>query len=234
MIINIRPSTFGGAVRNGDLVAVVNVIQHLRKSDPSIKFHMLPGSINSADYCMQFYNFLLETTDFFSAEPGNRMLPWHKVNLWDFRDISGDCVSIKNETPMKKKICIFPVLDATYNTYRNWPLEHLQNMIAHYSSSGFDEYERVLCVKSVPQNLDLHKFSLTTDFMQNIHNIMDCEIFIGGDTGTSHFAWALDRGPRELIYWSSSRGLVHTLPFYLVSGKGSLNSYYVNCDGSTF
>jgi len=141
---------------------------------------------------------------------------------------------IPNETPMKKKICVFPVLDAPYNTYRNWPTEVFQKILDQYSSEEYDEYERLVCIKSLPQNINLGKFTCSTDFMENIQNILECEIFIGGDTGTSHFAWALERGPKELIYYNSSRGLIHTMPFYLIAGKGKTRTYYLNFDGSTF
>ena len=234
MIINIERGIFGGPCRNGDLIGVINVIQHLRKEDKDITFYMAPGSIDSADYCQKFYTFLVQHTDFFSLEPGLHSVPWRNINLWDFRDIIGDNVSIKNCVPMKKKICVFPVIDAPYNTYRNWPLNVFQDIIDKYSDEEYDGYERVVCIKDLPPNINLKKFSYNTDFMQNIKNIMDCEIFVGGDTGTSHFAWALDRGPKELIYYNSSRGLIHTMPFYLISGKGTVKTYYLNFDGSTF
>lgn len=234
MIVNIHPGTFGGPMRNGDLVAVINVIEHMRKTGGSdLKFHLLPGSISQEDYCIKFFHFLLDTTDYFTLTPGENHLGWNNVNLWDFRDIIGDNVSIKNDTPMKKKICIFPVLDAPYNVYRNWPQETLQQYIDHYSGSQFNEYERVLCCKEIP-NVDVKEFGISTDFMANIHHILDCEIFVGGDTGTSHFAWSLNRGPKDLIYVNSSRGLIHTMPFYLIHGKGIAKTYWLNVDGANF
>jgi ADP-heptose:LPS heptosyltransferase len=60
---------------------------------------------------------------------------------------------------------------------------------------------------------------------------MSAETYIGGDTGTSHFAWALDKSPKNLIYYSSSRGLVHTLPFYALEGKGKIKSYWLDFEG---
>jgi hypothetical protein len=234
MIIDVGVGVFGGPLRNGDMIGVINVIQHLRKTRPGTKFYMKAGSINSADYCVKFFEYLMKTTDFFSPTPGNQDLMWRNVNLWDFRDMIGDNVSIKNDTPMKKKICVFPVLDAPYNTYRNWPTEVFQNILDNYSSQEYDEYERIICIKDIPQNINPQKFSYSTDFMENIYHILDCEIFVGGDTGTSHFAWSLDRGPKELIYHNSSRGLIHTMPFYLIHGKGTTKTYWLNVDGAHF
>ena len=73
---------------------------------------------------------------------------------------------------------------------------------------------------------------ISTDFMENIEHIMTAEIYHGGDTGTSHFAWALKQGPKELHYHASSRGLVHTLPFYLIEGKGKYHGYWINMENT--
>ena len=71
---------------------------------------------------------LFRSTDYFSAFEGTESLPWRRVNIWDFRDISGDLVKIPNILPMKKKIVIFPLTDAPYNQWRNWP-SHLLNAL---------------------------------------------------------------------------------------------------------
>ena len=63
---------------------------------------------------------------------------------------------------------------------------------------------------------------------------MDAEIFIGGDTGTTHFAFSLDRAPKELLYYGSSRALVHTLPFHLLNGKGRMSNYWLDFEGTTW
>jgi ADP-heptose:LPS heptosyltransferase len=70
--------------------------------------------------------------------------------------------------------------------------------------------------------------------MENINHIQTAEIFIGGDTGTTHFAFSLDRGPKDLIYYNSSRGLIHTLPFYLLEGKGKMATYWMDFEGTKF
>ena len=110
MILNINEGVFGGPVRNGDLIAVANVVAHLRKSNhPELKFYMKPGSVNSAQFVQEFFTFMKTNTDYFSEQPGNEDLPWKKVNLWDFRDVIGDNVVIKNPLIMVKKIVVFPL-----------------------------------------------------------------------------------------------------------------------------
>lgn len=233
MIINIEPGTFG-EVRNGDLVAVCNVVAHLRKvnNNPNIKFYMKPGTMSKDIYVQDLHSFLISSTDYISAFEGTESLPWRKVNLWDFRDISGDLVKIPNQKKMEKKIVIFPLTDAPYNTYRNWPSHVFSQIIEKYSSPEYDDYQRIICSKDGFATTD--KWQVSTDFMKNLVHIMDAEIFVGGDTGTSHFAWALDRGPKDMIYYNSSRGLVHTLPFYLMEGKGRMATYWLDFEGTSW
>ena len=153
MILNIEPGTFG-AVRNGDLVAVANVIEHLRKTNnnPNIQFHMKPGSISDEKYVQDFHTFLIGMTDYFSSFEGTESLPWRKVNVWDFRDICGDLVKIPNSLETKKKIVIFPLMDAKYNQWRNWPGDVMQKILDRFNKPEYESYEKIIC----------HKFDLNT------------------------------------------------------------------------
>ena len=236
-IINIEPGTFGGPLRNGDMIGVANVVEYLRKvkNDPTIKFHIKgawPHGVSSEKYCQDFHSWMIGMTDYFSATEGTHSLAWRRINVWDFRDISGDLVKIPNNLEMKKKIVIFPLFDAPYNTYRNWPAELFTQLIGKYSVPQYDDYEKIICIKDQQGKPNYDKWTYSSDFMENIRHIQEAEIFIGGDTGTSHFAWSLDRGPKELIYYNSSRGLIHTLPFYLTQGKGKLNTYWLDFEGT--
>lgn len=231
-IINIEPGTFGGPLRMGDLVAVCNVVEHLRKinNNPEIRFHVRAEATSTDRSVQDFHSFLIGMTDYFSSFEGQESLPWRRVNLWDFRDICGDLVKIPNNKPMKKKIVVFPLRDAPYNTYRNWPPHVFSQIIEKYSSSEYDDYERIICSKDGFSAND--KWQVSSDMIQNLNHIMSAEIFIGGDTGTSHFAWSLDRAPKDLIYYNSSRGLIHTLPFYLLQGKGRMSTYWMDFEGT--
>jgi hypothetical protein len=234
MIINIRKGVFGDCIRNGDLIAVANVVEHLRKvnNNPNIRFWIDPSATSSERYVQDFHSFLIGMTDYFSTFEGQEELPWQKVNLWDFRDISGDLVKIPNNKETKKKIVIFPLRDAPYNTYRNWPTHVFSQIIDKYSSDEYNEYERIICSKDGYSTNE--KWKVSSDIVENLTHIMESEIFVGGDTGTTHFAFALDRPPKELLYYNSSRGLVHTLPFYLLSGKGKMATYWLDFEGSKF
>lgn len=228
MIINIRKGVFGDCIRNGDLIAVANVVEHLRKinNNPNIKFWIDPTAMSSERYVQDFYSFLIGMTDYFSAFEGQEDLPWRRVNLWDFRDISGDLVKIPNNKVMKKKIVIFPLTDASYNHYRNWPKELLPQLIKKYSTDVYKDYVKIICSKESAYFGE--EWTCSTNIIDNLNHIMDAEIFVGGDTGTTHFAFALDKGPKEMLYYNSSRGLVHTLPFYLLEGKGKMATYWLD------
>jgi ADP-heptose:LPS heptosyltransferase len=237
MIINIEPGTFGGPLRMGDLVGVCNVVAYLRVkyNQPSLRFFLKPGTINQSEHCLKFHSWLIAHTDYLSAFEGNESLPWRRVNLWDYRDISGDHVKFQNYTDPKKKIVICPVFDAPYNTYRNWPKQEFEEQIKFYHDVCKD-YEKIICISNksllpceVPES-----FKISTDFLENLQHIMESERYIGGDTGTSHFAWSLDRGPKDLCYVNSSRGLMHTMPFYLLSGKGRASTYWLDFEGTSW
>jgi len=232
MILNIVKGLFGDTLRNGDLVAVGNVLEYLRIRDknPELKFYMKPDTLSPASYVQQFFFWLTENTDWFSLTPGDKFLDWKHCNVWDFRDISGDLVKIVNYRSVEKKVVIFPVLDAPYNAWRNWPQEVFQQIVNEYGGEKYKDYRKIICI--TPNiKISVNGWEISTDFMTNIDHILTADTYVGGDTGTSHFAWALDRSPPNLVYWSSSRGLVHTLPFYSLRGKGQINSYWLNFEG---
>jgi hypothetical protein len=236
VIINIEPGTFG-TVRNGDMIAIANVLEHIRKTNnnPLIQFYLKPGNISGDTHCQTFYEIMLKMTNYFSPEPGDQSLPWRKVNVWDFRDISGDLVKIPNNAPIGKKIAVFPLFDAPYNQWRNWPKHVYEQIIQKFSTEEYKDYEKVICIKGhFGDSCPFEGWRYSTNFIQNYYHITTAEIFVGGDTGSSHFAWALDRGPKDLLYYGSSRGLIHTLPFYLLEGKGKMTTYWLDFEGTQF
>ncbi len=234
MIINIEPGTFG-TIRNGDMIAVANVLEHIRKTNnnPNIQFHLKDGNISPDIHCQTFYEIMLKMTNYFTKEVGTESLPWRKVNVWDFRDISGDLVKIPNNAPMEKKIVVFPLFDAPYNTYRNWPKDVYEKILQIYDKEEYKDYEKIICKKGEPtESCPYAGWRYSTNFVQNYYHITTAEVFVGGDTGSSHFAWGLDRGPKDMIYYNSSRGLVHTLPFYLMQGKGRMATYWLDFENT--
>jgi hypothetical protein len=229
-IINIPLGTFGGPLRNGDMIAVGNVVEYLRlREHPQIQFYIQPDAISQEDYCQKFFKFLTENTNYFSLTPGQDTLPWKNINLWDFRGVSGDLVKIQNPRQQEKKIVIFPLFNAPYNTYRNWPEPLFQELINRHSTEEFKDYKKVICTAD---EITCPGWEISKDFMTNIEHIMTAEIFIGGDTGTSHFAGALFDGPTHIRYYYSGHGLIHTTPFYALQGKGQIVPYWKDPENS--
>ncbi len=59
-IINVEPGTFGGPLRNGDLIGVANVVEHLRQTnDSKLQFHIKDEAISPEKYVREFNSFLL-------------------------------------------------------------------------------------------------------------------------------------------------------------------------------
>lgn len=235
MILNIRPGTFGGPARAGDIVAICNVIQHLRNNNPELKFHMLPGTIHESQHCQLFFKYMVDNTNYFCEEPGSHLLSWNRVNVWDYRAISGDLVFIPNEEKVINKVVIFPLFDAPYNGYRNWPKEIFYQKIEKYFDN-YSEWERVICIadeKLLPPG-DYNNYTISTNFLENLQHIKTCRRFIGGETGSSMFASALVGGPESLRYVLSNRCLIHTMPFHLLDGKGKIEQYWLDFEGTAW
>lgn len=234
MIYNVPADAFGPlGTRNGDLIAICNIIEWMRKrnNDSSIQFY-LPHVLNKDDYIHKFYDFLCNNTDYLSVTRGDKTLSFHNIGVWDFRDIIGDHVVIKNNRKQEKKIVVFPVYDAQYNVQRNWSIEVLKRIMEDCRKQ-YPNHEKYICAKEQPPAglINTDEFKVSTDFITNIEHIMSSEVFYGGDTGVSHFASVLDKGP-ELNYIYSSRCLIHTLPFYFLSKrKGNLKTYWLDFVG---
>ena len=225
MIINIEPYNFS-TLRNGDMIALLNYLWHLRKHPPlygDVQFHVPDRSLGQGQHCKDFRDFLVKR-GFLSEEPGTAILDpmMSGVNLWEVRSQTGDLVKLNINVFKEKLICIAPVMDAPYNTYRNWSNEMLQDIINHYEQEKYDDYGKILCVApGLNFNIKPTKFAISTDLIQNLHYIAKCSHYIGGDTGTSHYASAID-DDKKRYYFYGSVGLLHTTPFYAMQGQGKI------------
>lgn len=226
MIYNVAKGTFGNELRMGDIVALANVVEHFRNLQDSgdIKFFVDKNAIQNRQYCHEFYQWMTENTDYFSSIPGQEYLPWRRVNLWDYRDIAGDLVSIPNKQQRMNKIVICPVVNSDYNVYRNWPNNVLSNIIKECKIK-YSNYEKVILSQN---EIEIPGYRNSTNLLENLYHIQTSSLYIGGDTGLSHFAGALEQGP-EPLYYMSSRGLIHTLPFNLLSKhRGQIKTYWLD------
>ena len=223
-IFNIQPHTFD-LVRNGDMIAIMNVVEHLRQREnrQDISFYIEPAAMAKNPYCEQFLKFLQSKTNHLVMERGENILNKH-IHVWTYRMEVGDLIKLPNHHHTQKKICIFPVFDSQYNTYRKWSQSLTQEIINRFSTTEYANYEKVFCaIGNPPFNIDLHDFKLSIDFTTNVDHIMTSEIYVGGDTGLTHFASVLDTAHPKKIYYMSKHSQKDTLPFY--HDKGEMNWY---------
>lgn len=229
MIININDKNFGGPMRMGDIIGCANVVEHFRQLQNSpIKFYCHPSALQPTTYVQNFYSWMVLNTDYFSLSPGQIDLDWARVNLWDYRDIAGDLVKISNNSLQEKKLVLMPLFDADYNVYRNWPIK-LYNEILSECETKYPDYDKVLVSKNLPAP---NNWRVEHDLARTLDEIKSACVYIGGDTGLSHFVGALDKGP-DPIYYYSSRGLLHTTPFNWYSHKkGQLRTYWLDFENT--
>lgn len=229
MIFNIKLGTFGGPLRLGDLLGVANVVEHFRQveKNPDIKFHLDPGSITQTKYVLEFYDWLLYNSNYFTLSRGNEYLPWERVNIWDYRDMSGDLIRIDNNHNKQKKIVVNPLFDAPYNTYRNWPMSVYNKIINEYNE--YTDYEKVLISSS---KIESPGWKTVTDMADVILEILTCEKYIGGSTGLSLFASAIENPP-QAVHVMSSRCLLHTLPFrWQTDQRCRIDTYWLDFENT--
>lgn len=219
MILNVTPENFGGPMRNGDLIALCNLVQGLRNDSthPNLQVHVPDNAIQPQEYIKQMRNWLLQNTDYLSDQLGFASFADNNMNLWDLRCVYGDVVTIKPRRPQVNKIVIVPLFDATYNFYRNWSVPMFEEICQFYSSSTYDGYDRIILAPSaIPYNT--YKFDVCYNFLIGLEHLQNCSHYIGGDTGLSHFVSVLDDSKR-INYFYGSHGLIHTNPFYTGVGK---------------
>lgn len=236
--INVHPDLFGppltlGNLRMGDLIACCNFLEYLQPGYDNLQMYIPDESLFPSDHVFKMRNWLETNTNYITTKPNNLIeidvypgtdetYP-HMYNLWNIRqdvlvrrqnvfDIP-DAVKIVNVVEIKQKVTICPLMDAPYNADRNWSMELLQNLINGWNYLSDHHYEMILISKEPIEGLDIRKFVYSHDFETNLRHVMECDIFLGGDTGMSHFASALTRRPLCKFYYPKST-YGTTNPFY--------------------
>jgi len=233
IVINIKGQQFGGLLKMGDLIATLNVLQYMRNSNnnQSIKFYMSDSELQpNKDYVKLFKDFLLDYSNYLSPIPGDYEFEGF-VELWGFRELTGEFIQIENKEELKKKICIFPLLDANYNTERTWTNELFQEIIDSFYVDDYINYEKYICtMNKLPLSIDIKDFKVNLNFIENLNHLIECEYYVGGDTGMSHFVSVLNNPSRKMSYyynegyhggWRS----IFTAPFYINIGKAQMNFF---------
>lgn len=202
-------------VRNGDLVALANVVEHVRRRDgnPAVRFHITDEALHATDYCRRFRAWLIRHTDYFDPEPSGQHLALTNANQWMYRGAVGDLVSIRNPCATRPKIAVFPLLDAPYNVYRNWPHPVLAEILERFQRPPWADCQRVICSRrGLPDGIDPAGYQVSHDFAANLIHLLEAAVYVGGDTGMSHLAGVLDRGPTPYFYLHGRASELITLP----------------------
>jgi hypothetical protein len=204
-----------GNLRMGDLVAVCNLVEYMRKKEgfpTDLSVYIEHDALFPEKHVYQFHDWLCDNTDYISNYPGKQQ--WNiefpsgtdqtypnMVNLWNIRkdvkerkqnifDID-DLVKFENPYYIYGCIVIAPLMDAPYNANRNWSLEMLQKLVARFSTKG-QFYKKVILSKQEIPGLDRMDFKYSHNFYDNLYFVQSCNVYIGGDTGFSHFCGAMD------------------------------------------
>jgi len=207
-IINIPKSAHDGPVRMGDLTFMLFKLHWEREQckDYYLRFHLPDSNIElneswgavSADFRIKYKHWLESRLEILSTEPGTE--DYHGVlHWWSHRESYENRISIPNPEPVKNKIVIFPLIDARYNQERNWPIRVFQEILNEYRS--YEGYERVICSANTFRNINTEGYTISTDFMDNLNHLLESNIYVGGDTGFTHLAAALDKPERLLKYY---------------------------------
>lgn len=234
--IHVTPRLFGGPLRAGDIIASANFLEYLNKYEngpnwQDMKLYIPHELIYPQDHCMDMYLTLLETTNYITQFP-DELLELHVIpgtdptysdmyNIWNIREdvliprqnlfTIPDAVVIPNHEPsIDNKVVIAPLLDAAYNHERNWPFEETQKILNWYCHC-IDLEVIIACKK--PIDFDIGHASYSHNYLDTLQHIRTCGIFVGGDSGLSHYASALQHGPEcEFHYSKNTYGT--TCPFY--------------------
>ena len=240
--IYVHPDLFGppltlGNLRMGDLIAACNFLEHIREdqNDPELRMYIPDESLFPANHVFKMRNWLLINTNYLTnfpdqlikldVIPGTDETYANMYNLWNIRkdvldrkqnvfDIDDAVTLFAPSFPKKSRnYVICPLVDAPYNADRNWSLAYLQKELdKHYEDEGlYNEY--IICSKEPIEGLQLGRFIYSHNFEENLKHIQECRVFVGGDTGMSHFASALNPRPDCWFHYPQST-YGTTNPFY--------------------
>jgi hypothetical protein len=230
MIFNITKDTFGGKMKMGDIIASLNILEFLKEErSENIKYYLPDEVIQDKDHVRKFRDFLIIHSNYISEFPGDTIFPYGPYEIWSFREFNGEKVFIKPSLPIENYICIFPLIDATYNTERNWSHKLLQSVIDEYDV--YENYHKVICIHGdIPENINTRNFIISKDFNDNINYAIRCKYYIGGDTGFSHFVSTLKSEEKycKYLYSKGQHGgwrSEFTCPFYINENNNKLEFY---------
>lgn len=221
--IRVYDRLFGGKLKAGDIIGSCNFLEHIRKEsyEPDLQLYLPDNVIYPQSHCITMKNFVMDHTDYITDQPNNlielSVIPGtdptysDMYNIWNIRkdvlyrrqnifDID-DCIKIPTSS-MEDIIVVVPLMDASYNYERNWDLNYTQDVLDEYFECGDDNTQFILVSKNEIPYLNLHSFQYCHDYRQSLEYIRKCRIYVGGDTGLSHAAGAIDDDKTRFYHYS--------------------------------
>jgi len=152
--------------------------------------------------------------DYFTRECATDTLRWRDVDVWDYRAFYGDHVDFKQSKKMHDMVCIFPVLDANYNEFRNWTPKLLEDLVCRYRDADGGGCQVYICCSAAArrQMREVRGVTIVTDLAKNLELASSCSIFVGGDTGFAHLVGAIKNCSRKRHFVYSRKQAFQMLP----------------------
>lgn len=193
-----------GMVRMGDAVGIAAFLELLRfQFNTNIRIYLPKGHSAGVlptylgDYFYLFYDFSLM-----------KQLPY-RGNIWGWYEYATKYYDITPKFPNAQlvhnfpmlKFCINPLFDAPYSKDRNWKPELLQKIV----TAILDNYPKTATISVIASpTLTLPTLPPSVKIVQktlgdSLRELMTSDIYIGGETGLTHFAFQVERYPKVVI-----------------------------------
>ena len=233
-IIQVNPGQFSkDGLRAGDLIALCNFLEYIREkfNDPKLSWYFLENTIRNDPHVLVMWDWILKHTDYFHSRypyllhtderlinirvaPGTDETYPDLINIWNIREkvISPkqhilripDAVKFPNQKSIiPGKVVIVPVMDAPYNVDRNWSLQFLQQRLDIGDNKFYSQ--GIIACKEPIEGLQLSPtYRYCHDYKETLNHIQEAHTYIGGDTGLSHFAGALNANNIKYYFYPKS------------------------------
>jgi hypothetical protein len=180
-----------GTVRMGDAVGIAAFIEFIRFqfNKPQFQIYLPKGHLAEGlvpflgDYFMPVYDKSLM-----------KQLPY-KGNIWGWYDYIYKYYDITPQlrvnSMLKKQICINPLFDAPYSKDRNWKPELAQKLVKWaLELENFDVVVIGSPTVNMPDFPDSERIRVVQGTVaDSVYEILHSSIYIGGETGLTHFAF---------------------------------------------
>ena len=191
-----------GYIRRGDHIAILAFLQSLRfQYKKNLKFYIEPNP-HIKDIASEFLH------TFINKKDAHVKVPFHG-NIWAYYDYIHKFLDVRLRIPNnykslvfeKRKIIINPIFDAGYNRDRNWNRPFFTELVSKLATTYIDSEIIVTGTKKMLGQLTRlpNICYVLDDLNESMREICKSDVYIGGDTGLTHFASTSDKKPSLII-----------------------------------